>query len=151
MFCFIRHHNKIPLLQIPICEGFGAKRTKRQRITMKNNKERAFRFQSALIWICESFFCLRHVFLQYILGIPGLAMAIFWERVLSLVLVEFLKGLLKMCWSVFIPVGAQVAKANGGHQKNVWKILRCPQYVLKCNKSVHLPAWESFLCLLGDL
>ena len=27
----------------------------------------------------------------------------------------------------------------------------CPEYVLKCNKSVHLPTWVSFLCLLGDL
>ena len=46
----------------------------------------------------------------------------------------------------------QVAKSiNGGHKKNVWEIMRCPEYVLKCNKSVHLPARVSFLCLLGDL
>ena len=29
--------------------------------------------------------------------------------------------------------------------------MQCPEYVLKCNKSVHLPAWVSFLCALGDL
>ena len=41
---------------------------------------------------------------------------------------------------------------NGGHiKKNVWEIMRCPEYALKCNKSVHLPARVSFLCLLGDL
>ena len=34
----------------------------------------------------------------------------------------------------------QVPKANGGHKKNVWEIMRCPEYALKCNKSVHLPA-----------
>ena len=27
-----------------------------------------------------------------------------------------------------------------GHKKNVWEIIRCPEYALKCNKSVHLPA-----------
>ena len=43
------------------------------------------------------------------------------------------------------------AKANGEHKKNVWEITQCPGYALKCNKSVHLPAWLSFLCLLGDL
>ena len=37
-------------------------------------------------------------------------------------------------------VQSQVAKANGGHKKNVWEIMRCPEYALKCNKSVHLPA-----------
>ena len=41
--------------------------------------------------------------------------------------------------------------ASGGHKKNVWEIMRCPEYALICNKSVHLPAWVSFLCLLGDL
>ena len=45
----------------------------------------------------------------------------------------------------------QVAKANGGHKKNVWEIMQCPEYALKCNKSVQLPTWVSFLCLLGDL
>ena len=40
---------------------------------------------------------------------------------------------------------------NGGHKNNVWEIMRCPEYVLKCDKSVHLPARVSFLCLLGDL
>ena len=54
---------------------------------------------------------------------------------------------IKTVWSVT----SQVAKANGGHKKNVWEIMRCPEYVLKCNKSVHLPARVSFLCLLGDL
>ena len=39
----------------------------------------------------------------------------------------------------------------GGHKKNVWEIMRCPEYLLKCNKSVHLPARVTFLCLLGDL
>ena len=29
--------------------------------------------------------------------------------------------------------------------------MRCPEYALKCNKSVHLPAWLSLLCVLGDL
>ena len=48
-------------------------------------------------------------------------------------------------------VSPQVAKANGGHKKNVWEIMRCPEYVLKCNKSVHLPARVCFLYLLGDL
>ena len=44
-------------------------------------------------------------------------------------------------------VSPQVAKANGGHKKNVWEIMRCPEYVMKCNKSARV----SFLCLLGDL
>ena len=52
---------------------------------------------------------------------------------------------------VFGWLTAQVTKANGAHKKNVWEIVWCPEYVLKCNKSVHLPAWVSFLCLLGDL
>ena len=34
---------------------------------------------------------------------------------------------------------------NGGHKPNVWEIMQCPEYVLKCNKSVHLPARVSFL------
>ena len=29
--------------------------------------------------------------------------------------------------------------------------MRCLEYALKWNKSVHLPAWLSFLCVLGDL
>ena len=38
-------------------------------------------------------------------------------------------------------IKSQVAKANGGHiKKNVWEIMQCPEYALKCNKSVHLPA-----------
>ena len=48
-------------------------------------------------------------------------------------------------------MSAQVAKTNGGHKKNVWEIMRRPEYALKRNKSVHLAAWVSFLCLLGDL
>ena len=47
--------------------------------------------------------------------------------------------------------GSQGLIVNGGHKKNVWEIMQCPEYVLKCNKSVHLPAPVSFLCLLGDL
>ena len=35
--------------------------------------------------------------------------------------------------------------ANGGHKKNVWEIMRCPEYALICNKSVHLPAWVSYV------
>ena len=58
----------------------------------------------------------------------------------------------RLC-SLHAGVPAQVAKVNGysGHKKKVWEIIRCPEYVLKCNKSVHLPARVSFLCLLGDL
>ena len=37
-------------------------------------------------------------------------------------------------------VWSQVAKVNGGHKKNVWEIMQCPEFALKCNKSVHLPA-----------
>ena len=49
-------------------------------------------------------------------------------------------------------IKVQVAKViNGEHKKNVMEIMQCPEYTLKCNKSVHLPAWLSFLCVLGDL
>ena len=30
------------------------------------------------------------------------------------------------------------------YKKNVWEIMQCPEYVMKRNKSVHLPAWLSF-------
>ena len=29
--------------------------------------------------------------------------------------------------------------------------MQCPEYALQCNKSVHLPAWVTSLCLLGNL
>ena len=29
---------------------------------------------------------------------------------------------------------------DGGHKRNVWEIMQCPEYTLKCNKNVHLPA-----------
>ena len=53
-------------------------------------------------------------------------------------------------WMILWQVWSQVAKVSGGH-KNVWEIMQCPEFVLKCNRSVHLPAWLCFLCVLGDL
>ena len=31
-------------------------------------------------------------------------------------------------------IPAQVAKVNGEHENNVWGIMQCPEYALKCNK-----------------
>ena len=47
-----------------------------------------------------------------------------------------------------INLNSQVAKANGKNKKNVWEIIQCPEYVLKCNRSAYLPACR---CLLDDL
>ena len=47
-------------------------------------------------------------------------------------------------------LSAQVAKANGAHKKNVWEIVRCPEYVLKCYN--HLSVFVvSFGWFVGDL
>ena len=46
-------------------------------------------------------------------------------------------------------VTAQAAKANGGHKKNVWKIMRCPEYVLKCSLKVFSYPLECLSCVFG--
>ena len=50
-------------------------------------------------------------------------------------------------------IKTQVAKVSDEHKWNVWEIMECPKYVLKCNKSFHLiiSAWLSFLCLMVKL
>ena len=49
-------------------------------------------------------------------------------------IIEFQFSQFKLCYQ---SVPSEVGKANGEHKRNVWGIVQCPGYVLKCNKSVN--------------